>query len=157
MNLPSYEYIAGFFDGEGNISVKAKTGRQPQVVLNITQKRRRVLDLIRQRLISDDITCGQVNVKGVDIHYMQIGNSLSVERFLELVKPYLIVNREECERALTVLSNRDTSRDKFTSDKLRTIKALLDKGVPTKEVAVTIGMDRSYLYRLRRKFNLTLA
>lgn len=84
----SDDYIAGFFDGEGNVQIAKKGGTTK---ITITQKHRNILDLIVERFSFHDIHsviyAGR-SVKNPGVTYrLRIHRKDSVRRFIEIYQP----------------------------------------------------------------------
>lgn len=105
----SIEYIAGLFDGEGHITchVYSRYGNRKSgmsVCVGISNNFKDVLYKVQ-----DFLNMGQVilNNKQTDIrsttYCYHILNKNDVEKFLNLVKEYLIIKKEECLLALDML------------------------------------------------------
>jgi hypothetical protein len=89
-------WIAGFFDGEGCITAATQSGhRLPS--LRVTQKKRWVLDLLRERY------GGYVFIrKSTGVYNIQFLRG-SAKRLLCDIAPYLVLKREQAELALRAL------------------------------------------------------
>ena len=93
----SNQYWAGFFDGEGSVSISNVL--RPSATL--TQKRRHVLDLAFAKF------GGMVYGKGNKKHegyQLTFKNADEVEGFLNAIYPFLIVKKEEVEIILELLT-----------------------------------------------------
>lgn len=141
----NWDYIAGFFDGEGNISIKKRTGRRPQVVLNMTQKRRDVLDKILLFLESQHLT-GQI-YKKPSCFYIQIGQAQSCRPFLEAVVSALIVKKEEAEIGLATLYNQPQSRTKLSTAEKNKIIEFRKAGKSYAYIGKQLNRDSSNVFR----------
>ena len=101
MNL-SLEYIAGFFDGEGHVSITEMHRRNtidPKLVVRLTNTFLPVLDYIKG--VYGGTIYKQPKVKS---HYLQVYVlSLTVEqskKFLTDILPFLVIKKEQAEEAL---------------------------------------------------------
>jgi hypothetical protein len=102
--MVSYEYIAGFFDGEGYIQIAKKSpgghSRSPYwLACSMANTHRGVLDEIQK------ITGGQVIFhKGAKTqhspHYRLTFYTQHALNFLKAVQPYLVIKREEADLAI---------------------------------------------------------
>lgn len=96
----SKEYIAGFFDGEGNISISphrvSEEHKGPYLVLiiNITQVDRTPLEHIAALYGGNIRIHRPANTNWSVVHRWNI-TARSALKFLEDIVPYLIVKREE--------------------------------------------------------------
>lgn len=91
--FPSDQYIAGFFDGEGSISLQnrptTKTRHGRTVIrVGIANNNRRVLEHIASRF--PGMVCGAGG--GICFHF-EIDDRDEVKTFLNSVMPYLIIKR----------------------------------------------------------------
>jgi hypothetical protein len=101
----SWEYLAGFIDGEGCIKCYRSGGEYKNLErkklrprITIGQKDREVLDEIQTFL--------GTNLKvtlSYDCHYLQICSVYHVRRILTNILPYLVVKRKDAEEALALL------------------------------------------------------
>ena len=106
-----WQYIAGFFDGEGGVTWnKNQTGRY-YPYLTISNTNRNVLDGINKFLVTHGIR-SKVNLweedtrlaKGWKRHYwLTVYDKVSVEDCIYGMIPYMIVKVPEVERALEIL------------------------------------------------------
>lgn len=145
----NWSYIAGFFDGEGNISIKRRVGRRPQVVLNMTQKRREVLDEILLFLESQHITAHVY--KKTSCFYIQIGQAQSCRPFLEAVVSTLIVKKEEAEIGLATLHKQPQSRTKLSTTEKNTIAELRKAGKSYAYIGKQLNRDSSNIFRFVKR------
>lgn len=95
----SLEYIAGFFDGEGCVDIRYRTthnGRYNRFELRctISQVYRKPLDMIQE------IFGGSISPRrNKAIHYYVVTGGLA-NKFLEAIRPFLIVKADEADTAL---------------------------------------------------------
>ena len=98
----TFEYIAGFFDGEGCVIT---LGAHRHLV-GLAQRTPRVLHTIKAFLADHGIAAqiyestDRRRAVHVQTYQLQITNMVSVERFLAAVVPHLIVKRNISARAL---------------------------------------------------------
>ena len=87
-------WLAGFFDGEGCVSLSFyNTRNNYQLEVRIAQKDCTVLHLIQI------FYGGKVVASGVYNHQLR-WNGMSAKTFLETIKPYSIIKRNQIEAAL---------------------------------------------------------
>jgi len=89
----SNEYVAGFFDGEGCVSINT-TGR---CTISITQKNPEVLYLI-QKQYGGNVHCKWK--KHFECSHWLTNGKQDVIRFLNLIKPYVVVKKKEIDLGL---------------------------------------------------------
>ena len=106
----TFQYIAGFFDGEGCVWTQASVPHR--YFANLSQRKRPVLDEIRRFLAlhgmkatvgrSFDRRRGLITPQ----YYLILSDMRSVASFLEHLYPYLIVKRRIAATALRALRKR---------------------------------------------------
>lgn len=129
----NWSYVAGFFDGEGNIaiydyerkryfpdrplknqpytmherSVAISMSQKVRIFVNMTQLDNGVLNEIHKFLINENIVCQLQKANSKDIRRIQFSSRASVKLFLEKVMPYLIVKKPKAEIALRFLNGEE--------------------------------------------------
>ena len=115
MRAEQLAYIAGFFDGEGTVSIAPnKTRKKVNYVLTvyIYQQDKAPLELIQKEF-------GGHFWKGRDrCWHLQLGNAKAAH-FLVSIYPFLIVKREEARIALEFRSTVDSTRRTPLTDEER--------------------------------------
>jgi len=134
----TWEYIAGFFDGEGCIcfydfkkkkTYKDKKGNEKIYIINehrvrtylvqntrifvqMVQKENKVLKIIGDFLVENGIKSYtyRVNKKG-GCDSLQLSHHKMVQMFLENIYPYLIVKKDKAELALEYIKSRKWQND----------------------------------------------
>ena len=111
--MTSLEYIAGFFDGEGYVTIskassKCHSGSEYWLVVSMANTHKGVLDEI-QKLIGGNVIFHKGD-KGCKHHYRLTLYSKRAYEFLMLVYPYLIVKKREAEVAFRYHSRNRTHR-----------------------------------------------
>lgn len=104
-------YIAGFFDGEGCISLQAyyqegKYGKFPRInmQINITQVNHKVLEYIQQ-FFGGKIHKGYKDSdKRSDCYKLTITGKINMEYFLDSIKEYVIVKKEDIKYGLEFIN-----------------------------------------------------
>lgn len=89
-------YLAGFFDGEGCISL-AKSGRRYALIVQVTQCNRWILELFRMHFGGGIHQCER---NGNPFYIWSITASKAMA-FLETIEPYLILKKAEANLATT--------------------------------------------------------
>lgn len=117
-NIPSWEYVAGFYDGEGcfrvypykntNSNGHIYTGERPFVVVSQVKDNNKVLHLISNKFKDYDIKHSFYEDKykeykhiGRPMSVIQITDRRSCKVFIEYVLPFLIIKKEEAKIVLT--------------------------------------------------------
>lgn len=91
----SNQYWAGFFDGEGSVSISNVL--RPKA--NLTQNNRKVLDY------AQSIFGGSVYKKGLLGHSLMITNIDKVDFFLKSIYPFLIVKKDEVSVVIELIGS----------------------------------------------------
>lgn len=95
--MPSNEYWAGFFDGEGSVSINS--GGRVQV--SITQKGRKILELAQQDF-GGHIYCKSKKILS-PISNWKVCSKVESLNFLNAIYPYSIVKKKEIELGLKAI------------------------------------------------------
>jgi len=145
----SWEYIAGFFDGEGTIG---HTSRYAYKV-SFSQSTMPVLEAIKEFLGGYSIytwcaTYKNKNRKYNESYQLQFSASSGVKLFLEGILPYTIVKRMEVLEALNTIKD---VRPRVDYDKLKpAIKSLLDAGLNGKEIMRLLRVGRNTINKVKK-------
>jgi len=124
----NWQYVAGFFDGEGNITIydyerkkvyapdRITTYQEKQVKISIAQKIRiyvnmvqlenGVIPLLNEFLISEGIDSHIHKTNDKGMQRLQFTSRKSCKIFLEKIIPYLIVKKEKARLALAFLNGQ---------------------------------------------------
>lgn len=152
----TYEYIAGFFDGEGTITdIKVLGNRRIRVA--IPQTNFEVLDEIKN-------FCGYGNICNPskreshhkDLWIYQVSKIEDMRSFLESIEPYLIVKRKQANEAISFLSKRLLKiKNKAVEDESLSveIKKLRSSGNSYRSIARSLGICREKARRIDIKHN----
>jgi hypothetical protein len=145
----NWDYITGFFDGEGNIYTLTRMKKNyvcHSIRLALTQVNREVLDEIADFLnkhgliiIRSDFYCKkyQPGSNSSDAWYLYIDGYVNCKTLLENMRNGLIVKRDECDKALEFLKL-------FKTHKFRGF-------LPTEEIKQLRSQGKSYA-ELGRKY-----
>ena len=90
----SWEYIAGFFDGEGCLSRTNKSSPHKYYVISISQKNKHILDEIRKF-----VGYGQIYQDKTKYQY-KITKQEYILDFLSAIAPYVIVKKAKVYEVL---------------------------------------------------------
>ena len=94
------QYLAGFFDGEGSFSIRIrtdkryKTGVQVLLRIDITQKSRNVLDLIREFAKTGNVYFNST----YKLYQFNIYKIDGLKKFISLIKDEVVVKKEELDK-----------------------------------------------------------
>ena len=143
----SWEYIAGFFDGEGTI---AHNGKGFRIV--ITQTNQEVLEDIQKFSNAGyiaEITKRKLHWKDSWVYY--IAKQRDVYKFLKKIKPFLIVKKKLAEKTIPelekVLEHQEIKR-KLSIYREQKSKKLRTTGLTYREIGEYLGIDWGYARRL---------
>lgn len=146
----NWNYIAGFFDGEGNISIKHRKGRKPQVIINFKQKNPLPLNVINFFLNKKSIA-SRVYPTNNNLYYIQIARTESVYKFLFSIQNKLILKKEQANQAISVIKTQDKKRCRYSKEEILTIKKLHKSGKSFSEISNTLGRDRSRIFQIVKR------
>ncbi len=116
-NLSSTQkaYIAGFLDGDGSIYVRMKPNTEyrygfqiaPYIVLFQSSKDRKKFEQICSL-----INIGYIRERKDGILEYTIGRQEAIRTFLECVKPFLILKKEQADLMIQILNAKARIKDK---------------------------------------------
>lgn len=123
--MTSLEYIAGFFDGEGFISIqkashRSHSGSRYWLIAAISNTNKYVLDEI-QKVVGGNVMMYKHKFRdGIGYHYRLTFYSRKAYEFIKLIQPYLKVKREEADTAIAYQESLRPygSRIPLTNDEL---------------------------------------
>ena len=115
LNKNQRAYLAGFLDGDGSVYVRLKPndtyrfGYQvaPYVVLFQSQK-----DQKKFEKICELIGLGRLRIRKDGILEYTIGRVDALREFLKMVKPFVILKREQVDLILEILDKKERVKDK---------------------------------------------
>lgn len=119
----NWDYIAGFFDGEGTVAVKKHTKGGFQLEIQIWNTRLEVLDKIKSFLVGKIGIHGPIWTRGEkenakEIYCLGIYSKIDCENFLKKIKKKVIVKKQAIDYVLKNYSfdrggNRDFNLSEF--------------------------------------------
>jgi len=127
----NWDYIAGFFDGEGSVSISYRAnGNLRNVILSISQCQLEVLEQIR-----DFVGEGKIDVnhhKGSKTWkkhwktawHFRISNRPAVIKFLEKIQSKIIVKKDKNAHVLQVLKKAERLREERTEDRKKRVQLI---------------------------------
>lgn len=146
------EYIAGFFDGEGCVSIS----RDLRMQVRITQKERPVLDLIQSQY------GGKVSIKDrklSEMYTLRIVSSREMATFLTDMLPLSIIKRGEIEIGIQfarLIRTDNKGCNPMTELEVERRNELYEKMAAIKGTKITKGLTESisdYRKKIKEKFN----
>ena len=145
----SWEYIAGFFDGEGYVG-EIFHNRGLAYRLSISNNNFDVLSKIQEFVgYGQAIQVGKTSM-GRPTYVYLVQDAFGVASFLSSVLPYLIVKRERAEQVLESALDHRTSVRWLTPEQ----RTLIDnRQVIAREAAQEIGCSVVRIQRFRNKRN----
>jgi intein/homing endonuclease len=157
----TFEYIAGFFDGEGHIEKPNKRDKKWNKVnhLSIGQVRGEVLfrikDFLKTNNINSNIYFTKKSLKNPrwsDFYTLHITDRASVVRFLRKVRPFLIVKLREAEAALRFIKTAEWNYIKPSVSRLEKARNAYSSGLSFRQVEKITGLDshtiRNYMFNI---------
>ncbi len=135
-NRMTWQYVAGFFDGEGNINICPSRGRSWPA--RIVQSETRVLNTISEFLKGNGIEshlyhsykAGQYKNAKKDLWCLQITGESNTRVFLQGILPFLIVKKllvQDVLRFFKIYPIRNPNAHGFITRKLNGIKQISSK------------------------------
>ena len=115
LNQAKRAYLAGFLDGDGSIYVRLKPNPSyrygfqvaPYIVLFQSQKEQKKFEKLCSL-----INLGYMRVRKDGILEYTIGKVDSLRKFLQIVKPFLILKKEQAYLMLKILDKREIVKNK---------------------------------------------
>jgi len=115
LNQSKRAYLAGFLDGDGSIYVRLKSNSSyrygfqiaPYIVLFQSQKEQK-----KFKKLCSLINLGYMRVRKDGILEYTIGKVDSLQKFLRIVKPFLILKKEQADLMLKILNKKETVKNK---------------------------------------------
>ena len=152
----NWDYIAGFFDGEGCIYKRKWKSGHNNYSLSITQNDIAPLVAIKDFLALSSITSTILDYKGH--HRLMIHSQPGVLRMLSELKDKCIVKHQKIEDAITNLSSRELRQDNSSYGYLSVNKDARDrvvdlwlKGMGVKKISeetgISAGILQGFVYR----------
>lgn len=146
----NWNYIAGFFDGEGCLSIHNRRGKRGggiQYQLSLTQTDRKVLDQIQKFINAGKVY--ESDSKGnkkwkpcwLKAYALRISKRKDILSFLDNIEDKIIVKKEEMQNKKKILLDLDKKRNKKIEQikaDLQTCKEMRENNKTWKEVGLVI-------------------
>ena len=144
----NWDYIAGFFDGEGSIHKNDQCSTHNSYMIALTQNTVDVLKEIEKFLIKNNVKCWTSNYKKKSrVYHLYISGYINVKRFLENIKNKIIVKEN---KVLNVLNNEKWTKFKtqYSDIEKDQIKILKKYGFSQRSIAKALNRDQGNISRL---------
>lgn len=102
----TWEYLAGFFDGEGHTNARHRPNGTWSFIWQITQKNEEVLDEIASFLEAEGYHVLWQNNRVKHCAVISVHRVGDVERLLNQLRPLVIVKRDQIDATLNAIGNR---------------------------------------------------
>jgi len=165
-----WKYIAGLFDGEGNISIidspKSKSrGIRVMVLSQSEQNNGDILaNLVNEFLKKEGIirvhhyiynSKDKRGYRRQPCHILLIENKWDAKAFLEKVKDYCIIKKEQITKALEFVETLKKHTKPFSAEEKQQIKELYLSGMSQKEIAGKMGCGGSKIWRTLKEMGVS--
>ena len=115
LNQAKRAYLAGFLDGDGSIYVRLKPNPSyrygfqiaPYIVLFQSQKEQK-----KFKKLCSLINLGYLRVRNDGILEYTINKVDSLRKFLQMIKPFLILKKEQANLMLKILNKKEIVKNK---------------------------------------------
>ena len=140
----NWNYIAGFFDGEGSVTLykenKNRWGRA--VKINIEQKDTKSLKAIKKFLLEKGLNkVGLYSRKTRTTSCIQIQNKFDIALFLENIIPRVIVKKKKCEKCLKFITSKWYAVGSYPQETKQKAIDLYNKGFNYFQISKKIGAN----------------
>jgi hypothetical protein len=144
----TWEYLAGFFDGEGHVGVH-KAGRYRQASVTVANTHEPTIDQIAEFLSSFGIGHSKFrrvydNGKWKTAYKINVTGIKNSTKFLSAILPYLVTKREAALTTLEWLS-KQTPRDFWSKESYERALAWYSSGKTLRQASAIVGMDQKSL------------
>lgn len=144
MHVLNWNYIAGFFDGEGNIHI----ANTRMVRIFMYQNTVEVLEEILYFLEKYDLSCKIKLRRNRNCYQLQVLKRDSVEKFLSHIVDRCIVKKDKVKEAIEFYKNKPRRHTKpFLPEELDLIKTDLS----SRRVAEKLGCSYKKILRIRHE------
>lgn len=149
----NWDYVAGFLDGEGCVSIRKQKGwRKLLCEVTITQKYGCALDEIATFLNEHGIkayVAQSPTNKRREVKVLYISDLRSVQTFLNAVKEKVIIKRAKVEDAL--LLNYDPRWTKLTETEIQKAIELWRQGFTYSQIGTQLKRDRFGISKILKR------
>lgn len=141
----NWQYLAGFFDGEGHVGVHKGRGKYTQHDIAIANTHEPTIDAISRFLSSQTIKHSKFK-RTYTVKHWKTAYKIKVTSiragivFLELILPFLLTKREQALSTLEYL-RRQTPRKYLSKETMDHALSLYQEGKTLRQVAGLLGID----------------
>jgi len=143
----TWEYIAGFFDGEGSLTLHTRSYR-----ISIPQTSFEVLDAIKNHVqLGQVMKVGKRKAHWKETWVYYICKQNDVYSFLNNIKEHTIVKRSLVETTLPKIMKNITKQDakkEIHDSRASEVKRLRSEGYTFREIGARLGIDFGYARKL---------
>jgi hypothetical protein len=165
-----WKYVAGLFDGEGNISIidssKSRSRGIRVMVLSQSEmnKGETLANLVSEFLKKEGISRAHRYIynredkrgyKRQPCHILLIENKWDAKTFLEKVKNYCIIKKEQIIRALEFIKTLKRHYRPFSKEEKQQIKELYLSGIPQKEIAKKMECGKCKIWKTLKEIGVS--
>jgi hypothetical protein len=172
INYMNWDYVAGFFDGEGHIiarSYKDKYGHFRRITVGLTQAEERkeilfdIKDFLEKEGFHPSLRCEKdyKDKRGYNLQpkwRLELQNIPDVKRFLETIKDKLIGKKKNAEDAINFINSTGLkyTRRHFTNEEKEKIKMLYLNGYSTLTIGEMFGVSYAVIRRLLKEMSIPI-
>ena len=148
----NWDYIAGFTDGEGCLSIKKRKGRKPRCHIVLSQKYGLALDeivaFLNEQGVKAYILYSPSDQKR-ELKRLQIADLRSVKTFLEAIKDRVIVKVPAVKRGLAL--DYDPKWTDLTETEITRAVELRRQGLTYRQIGAELKRDDSWIFKVLKK------
>jgi DNA-binding transcriptional regulator WhiA len=143
----TWNYIAGFFDGEGSITDNGKGYRItiPQTNFIVLQQ---ILHFTKVGQIIK-VTKRKSHWKDSWVYY--IASQSDIQSFLKYISPHLVIKRAESQRVLQKLNyivTKQKAHSRLIAQRIKSAKSLRKMGMSYREIGKELNIDWGFARRI---------
>jgi len=143
-------YIAGLFDGEGNIHFRED--RRSAMEINITNTDERVIRQIHKELGLGYVDSQKQREDWSEKYSIRIRSLSEAKDFLRMVEGKVRIKKEDVKKALERVKDYEQRKEEIRKRDEKIVK-LLDEGLLYDEIANEFDMSRQNVSRIAKKYN----
>lgn len=150
----SWQYIAGFFDGEGYVGI-IHSKRGPVVSLTMTNTNLALLEMIKEFVGFGNIYEQKVTNRfgKHPCHFLRFANHKGALRFAENILPYCVIKKQRIEALITAIKSHKW-RGEYEVDRNALYDLYWNKHYPSRIVGKELGIPEKVIPHLLRRFGI---